>query len=125
MKPQLLMLAGASLLAAATVAHAESRSADELYLSVVGVQANAQLARYNLAPTREPLRVRAVLSGPGLSHIRVSPSTGDAAADKKIQRSLGRMRIGAPPAELDGQEITVTLSPKAEERAELRSPQPQ
>jgi hypothetical protein len=125
MKPQLLLLAGASLFAAAAVAHAEPRSADELYLTVVGVQANAQLARLNLAPTREPLRIRAVLSGNRLAKVRVSPSTGDAGADRKIARSLNHMPVGVAPGDLDGQEITVTLSPPGEERAELRSPQPQ
>jgi hypothetical protein len=124
MKPQLLMLTAASLLAAASVAQAETPSNDQLYLSVVGLQANARLASMGVVPHAEPIQVRATLSGNRLGLIRVTP-TGDEKTDKAIRRSLGRMAIALPPEVMDNQEITVTLSHHASEQAELESSQPQ
>jgi hypothetical protein len=124
MKPQLLMLAAASLFASATVARAEPRSVDELYLTVIAIQTNARLARAGLAPGAEPIQVRATLGGSRLGMIRVSP-TGDPKTDKAIRRTLGKMSIAQPPSDLANSQITVTLSSRPGEQAELGSPQPQ
>jgi hypothetical protein len=124
MKPQLLLLAAASLVAAASAARAETPTSDQLYLSVVGLQTNARLARSGISPGAEPIAVRATLSGNRLGMIRVTP-TGDAKTDRAIRRALGKMAIGLPPADLEGQQITVTLSPRVGDQAQLRSPQPQ
>lgn len=124
MKPQLLMLTAASLFAVASVAQAQTPSSDQLYLSVVGMQTSARLARAGIAPGAQPIAVRATLSGNRLGMIRVAP-TGDEKTDKAIRKMLGKMPIALPPEGLDNQQITVILSPHVSDQAELRSPQPQ
>jgi TonB family protein len=103
------LAAGAAALLLASAATADVRNV-EAYLARAEAQAEQRLGQAGLDADRTPLQVRATVGGDGrLNGFRVVRSSGSLETDEKARKALHLLRVAAPPAELAGRQVTLTL----------------
>ena len=106
---RILPLAGALVLAAATVSVAEASPASDAWVSRTGAALQSQVGAAGLSDDGKVVQIRVKVAPDGAGAVIVAGTSGSRDFDDAVKAAARKADIARPPAELVGRTVTFRL----------------